>query len=254
MDNSKRNKIIINSIIIIFIGLICSIIIFGLTKDRSVRYLMIGDYLLWQKENNKWKQLNEIPEDFFKKEFTLYHGKSKNENIIIQNQNNNWYYFDKNYNQLNYEDFIGITYNLDVSFPNYKIEIADEMDSEYIEKALQKTKANNNGNYYTYKVELDFNNDGKTETLYTTTNYVLDVVNYNFKSLFYMVNENGKVQIIEENEMPYSFISVIDIDNDQHYEVIMGYNIKNLPTLDSCYKLYEIKDDKWELKQDCQNQ
>lgn len=252
MEDINKKKLIINSIIIIAIVFLCLIVYLVFNKENNSKYLMVGDYLLWQQINGKWEQLTSIPEKFIDNKFTLYHDNTKNEDVIVQNSNNKWYYFDKNYNQLNYENFRGLTLNIDVEFPNYQIEIADQNDEKYINEIKTHFITNTVGNYYTYKVNLDFDNDGKKETLYTTTNYTFDIVNYKFNSAFYMV-KNGKIeQIIEKSEMPYNFISVLNIDEDKNYEIIMGYDIKNMPALNSCYKLYKLENNKWVNKKNCQ--
>lgn len=251
MENDNKNRIIIKSIIVIVIIAIILIVFLLLNKEKKPKYLMIGDYLLWQQVNNKWEQLNSVPEKFTDNKFTLHYAFNKKEDIIAQKSNNKWYYFDKNYNQLNNKDIKGLTLGLDVTFPDYQIEVSDQSDEPYINEIKKHFVSSQSGHYYTYKVKLDFDNDGETETLYTTTNYTFDIVNYKFNSAFYMVKDGKINQIIETSEMPYTFISVLNIDDDNNYEVIMGYDIKNMPALNSCYKLYKYENNKWVSKKDC---
>ena len=101
-------------------------------------------------------------------------------------------------------------------------------------------------------VTLDFDKDGTEETLYASTNYEFNSTNKDCHSFFYMVKNDKIVDVIENKDLPYNFVSVFDIDKDNKYEVVMSYAVKNNPTLDACYKLYKYKKDKWTIIKDCE--
>lgn len=242
-----KKKIIVISILVLVI-IIYIIINITSKSTNSDKYLMIDNTLLWQKQGKTWVQLNEVPDKFYDNKFTVYYKTKKRDNVIIQNASNNLYYFDKDYNELKFKNIKGITRNLNLKFANADIQNGD--DDEYASEVLESTNASKGGEYTTKKITYDFDGDGILETLYVTTNFIFDVVDYDFSSIFYMV-KNDKVSIIATDEMPFDFVSVLDIDNDNSYEVIMSYDVKNLRTLDTCYQLYDYINGKWNIIKKC---
>lgn len=251
----KKNIIGIIILIIIFVVLIITFII-KINKNAVVnvkkedKYIMLNESLLWKKDGLSWTQLSSVPSNFTEMKFNLYYGTSVKKNVNINQAKNTWYYFDNNYNEIKYNDIRGVSLNYNLSFPNYEIELVNENDN-IVSKILNKLNISKKGYYNVYKVNLDFDKDGVIETLYTMYNYVFDQIDYDFTSIFFMVKDNQITQIIEQDKWPYDFISVLDIDNDKKYEVIMSYNVKNIPTFDSCYKLYKYKNGKWAITKDC---
>ena len=256
MSINTRNNIIGIVLIVLFVLLFIIYNYFStkkedLTAKDDSKYIMLNESLLWQKKGNKFVQLNSIPENFFDYKFTLYHGLQKEKNITVELNDTFYTYFDKNYNEQKYTDFRGISRNYALNFPNYKIEM-DESNNTYINKLLDKYGYKKTQNYYSYYVTLDFDKDGTEETLYTSTNYEFNSNNNDCHSLFYMVKNDKIVSVIEKDELPYSFVSVLDIDNDKEYEVIMSYAVLNNSSFGSCYKLYKFKDNKWNIVKDCE--
>lgn len=249
----NRKKIIVLLGLIVTVYIIFMLIFSGNNPTDKVvpKYLMINDSLLWQKKNGQWIQLNKEPEKFYDNSFTVYYENQKRDNVILQKSNSNLYFFDKDYNQLTFEDVKGITTNLDLKFADFNIQQASDSDQTYINDVMKTVKASNKGIYKTNKITFDFDQDGSLETLYETTNFVFDVVDYEFSSFVFMVKGDKIEQIIASDKMPYDFISVLDIDNDDVYEIIMGYDIKNLSTFDTCYQLYDYINGKWKLIKKC---
>lgn len=105
------------------------------------------------------------------------------------------------------------------------------------------------------KVVLDFDNDGKLETFFAVTYEKVEddewFHEWNY-SLLYYVNE-GNIILIAEGEPYYiddSIVfpnylirSVIDIDSDGYYEVIVQNRMYDEPI----YEFYSLKDDKFQL-------
>ncbi len=248
MMEDKKKLIAVMMLFFVIIIFIVLNLIFNNKDISSNKYLMIDNNLLWQKQGNTWVQLSEIPDKFYDGNFTVYYKDKKRNNVIVQSTNNTLYYFDKDYNELKLKNIKGMTRNLSLKFADTTVIEAN--DDSYTNDVLVSINASNDGEYTTKKITYDFDNDGILETLYVTSNFVFDDVDYDFSSVFYMV-KNNKIDIIQKDEMPYDFVSVLDIDNDNSYEIIMSYNVKNLKTLDTCYQLYDYVNGKWKLTKNC---
>ncbi len=255
MSINTRNTIA-SVILIVFFVILFIIYNYFSTKNfdpkanEDSKYIMLNGSLLWQKKGDKFIQLNSIPENFFNYKFTLYHGIQKDKNVTVNLYDAFYLYFDDDYKELKYSDFRGISRNYDIKFPDYNVEV--DNNNTYLDDLLDKYGYKKTQNYYSYYVTLDFDKDGAEESLYTSTNYEFNGNNRDCHALFYMVKNDEVVSVIEKDELPYSFVSVLDIDNDNNYEVIMSYAVLNNPSLDSCYKLYKIEDNKWNIIKDCE--
>lgn len=256
MSINTRNTIAGVVLIALFITLFAVFNYFStkeknIVADKNGKYIMLNESLIWQKKGSKFVQLNKVPEHFFDYKFTLYHGTDKINNVIVDSYDSFYSYYDKDYKELNYNDFRAISRNYDLKFPDYTIEM-NENNNEYLNELLDKYGYKQTQNYYSYYVTLDFDKDGTEETLYASTNYEFNSTNKDCHSFFYMVKNDKIVDVIENKDLPYNFVSVLDIDKDNKYEVVMSYAVKNNPTLDACYKLYKYKKDKWIIIKDCE--
>ena len=199
--NTKNNLIAIVLIILFVILFMLYSYFSGMQKkvvtDKNGKYLMLNESLIWQKKGNKFVQIKSVPEHFFDYKFTLYHGTSTLKNTIVDSYDTFYSYYDKDYKELKYDDFRGISRNLDVKFPDYKININSSSDDIYLNEILNKYGYNDN-NYYSYYVTLDFDNDGTEEILYATTNYSFGSYNSDYHSFFYMVKNDKLSEIIEK--------------------------------------------------------
>lgn len=253
MEQGNKRKIVIVILIVAILYIVVALILGGKNPTDTVKpkYLMIDNKLIWQKTNNQWFQLKTEPTDFYDNDLTVYYGTEKMNNVKVQNNDGVLYYFDKDYNQLKLDDVRALTTNLNLKFASYDTTQATDADQAYIDYALKKIDAENVGRYKTKKISYDFDGDGVLETLYITDNFVFDVVDYQFYSVFYMVKNNQVSQVIATDEKPYGLIEVVDIDNDNVYELIMAYDLKNLPSYSTCYQLYDYIDGKWKMTKNC---
>lgn len=111
--------------------------------------------------------------------------------------------------------------------------------------------------YDTSKVVLDFDNDGKNESLYTVTyenldNDEIEISEKNY-SIMYYLDHNGETTILAEGEPYYegesilfpNYIvrSIVDITGDKNYEIIVTNRMHDEPV----YEIYELIDGKYTM-------
>ena len=111
---------------------------------------------------------------------------------------------------------------------------------------------------YTSKITLDFDNDGTLETIYIVTYESIDdnendeIINQNNYSVIFYVKNNqtylikeGIPYYEEENIVfpDYRIRSIIDINNDNIYEII----IANMMYDEPIYEIYELNNNKYEM-------
>lgn len=252
MEKSSNSKKVIIVTLIIAMIIICGSVIYNLFKSNvKHNYLFLQNSMLWQQKAEKWIQLGSPPEDMLKQKYMLYDKTTKIENVKIQKENSQWYYFKDNYSQIKPTNLRGITNIEGIKFADYKKEFSSSGDTEYINSALKQININSGNGYYTSKVIYDFNSDGEKEGIYITSNYSFDLVNHKMYTVVYQV-KNGEIEIIEKSQdAPYNFFEILDIDKDGKYEMILTYNVKNLPSMNSCYKMYKINNGKWENIRGC---
>ena len=217
-------------------------------------YLIVGESLIYQKVDDNWEQLTEVP-DISDLNFTVYDGNNKKENVKVQYNSNMWYFFDDDYNEINYDNFrIAFTNNLDVKINQNTVQRYDNTDEKYISQIID---TNNSESIESYKISLrklnlDIDNDDEEETLYTMSNYSYEVTDYKQISYLFIV-DNGVVKIIDSSEgfEPFVIIDSMDLDGDGKFEVIVAKNVMDVPSFDSCYQIYGVKNGEYTLLKDC---
>ena len=112
-------------------------------------------------------------------------------------------------------------------------------------------KITNPETYISYKTTCDFDNDGIKESIYTITNASLEVVSYDIHSYIFMVKKGKIIPIADSKSDPYTVMEIINLDKDDEYEMIVNKGDVDMKTFESCYLLYDLKDEKWVLKKDC---
>lgn len=239
---------------------VCAIIVvflFIYLKDYipSNKYLIIGNYLVWNKKGDKWYQVVDVDKSVTNHKYTVYNELDKTLATSSQFLSNNWYFFNKDYNQVSTDDFrYAYTGIKDISPTSYVIEYYDDSDEKIIREV---TGISNNTilNFYKSsltKVTMDFDSDGVEETIYTFTNFKFDVTNYALYSYLVLVRNGEIIQIKKaKGDDVYKLIEILDIDNDNKNEIIFGKGVINLPTLDSCYQIFKVNKNNLKMTQNC---
>lgn len=258
----KRNLILF--FVLVLIG-ICYIIFAQFVNQsennegvfRSKSYIFVKDFLLWHVDDGEYKQLSEIPSDIENQSFVIFNGDDKIEVSRSQFLNGKWYFFDDDYKEVDVNDFrlayTGI--NKDIEVANYNSETYDVDDDEIINLAV------NDVDYMRLqvmrsslqKIYIDIDNDGQDEAIYTFTDNKLDVLDYTPVS-YLVLSKNGRVLDkinLTGKEYGFDVQEIADIDGNGDYELIVSNNAINVPTTDSCYQIYNVKDGELVLKQDC---
>ncbi len=238
---------------IVLFALLFKIFILDDISKKSNRYLIAGNYLIWQKTNKGWNQVNEFDEKLAANKYTITDGKSVINDATLQiSPNNNWYFFDDDYNQIKMDKFRVATINLTVNLADY--EKVDALNDKYVQMFFKEKKFAKPESYRASMVTYDFDGDGNEETLYTVNNSTLSAVDYDLRAFLFTVKD-GKIVMLNETKGndPFCIMEVLDIDDDNEYEVIVSKGVLNIPTFDSCYLLYKIVNGKWELIRSCGN-
>ena len=229
-----------------------------ITRDKYIEdtdYLIIDDYLIWHKDGNLWYQVKEYNEEIGNNKFSVVNGNNLLTVDNIQYVDDKWYFFDNDYNEIKVNNFrYAYSGDENVEVAAYQVEGYSALDEIIIGEATDERLEDRLDLYRgsLQKIEYDFDNDGNMEKVYTFNDYVLDVVDYVPKNYLVFVKNNRVVNVLEgEDTNVFNFVEVLDTDFDGSFEIVVSSNVVNVPTLDSCYQIYKIRDDKLVLLQDC---
>ena len=106
------------------------------------------------------------------------------------------------------------------------------------------------------QIDCDIDGDGISEIFYTITNERLANVDFESASIknystIIMIKNNKIYKLDTDTSSPFSINDIIDLDGDGKYEIIVSKGVLDTPTFDSCYQIYNFKDDKFERLMDC---
>lgn len=254
MNKSQKKFVVI--VIVILIILIIVIFLKKHIDIKSNKFLILGDYLILEKNSKEWSQIEEVNEDILKQKYTVDTKDRQYVNVTISYDSNNWHYMDKDYKNIDTKEIRAAYTNLkDISLANFTKQYADESDISNLKMALSQDNINNIDSFLpaTTKVIIDIDKDGEAEYIYTTTNASLAYTGEKEISKMFIVKNNKITTITDDTAHgPYSVMEILDIDNNGKYDVIVNKGNVNLKLLDSCYQIYEVDNEKWKLKQDCQ--
>ncbi len=257
MENNNVKKYIKWGIIaIIFIGIYIGIAILIGNKDKvnSNNYLIVGDSLIWHEKSGKWYQETEFKENFGNRKFVGYNDMDEFTATTLQYNRRSFYFFDKDYNQVNNDKFrFAYSGNIKVTPVNYILSSYSNSDDSILDN---KIKYQNSEEKSILKKRLvkylaDFDNDGKLEAIYITSNVSLVTKDYEDRSYMFYVKDGKVLDMKSDTSSSYGLIDILDIKSDNEYEIIIGRKIWDLALFDSCYQIYQIKDNKIILTQNC---
>lgn len=254
---SKKNMILLG-IVILLIGLYVIFVLFFNEKSTSSKgYIYVSNFLIWEYKNNKFVQVTEMPEEDQEHDYTVYDGVDKKSARYAQFVNDKWHFWDDDYNDVDTKNFrIASTGLDDISVDDFNLELYDSNDDKYISLV---NNTNNQEELTLFKnslvkVDVDLDGDNQDETLYTMSSYSLSITEVGYAPVSYLfIVDDGNVSVIAKSEGmdPFSIAEVFDVDGDGLFEVVVSKGVLNLPTLEDCYQIYEYKDGKYQLKQDC---
>ena len=251
MNKAEVKQIIIAVICLLIFVIIVFVINYFANREKAYEYLIVDGTAIFEHQNNSWKQITEVDENLFKQKYTVDTGTQVYKNVDVSYVSNAWYYVDQNYKDIDNSNVRVAYSNLDnIKLASFQTEYADESDSAVIQNALDRTSVSSFLNN-TRKITFDFDGDGTDETLYTTSNASLSYTGEPQISAMFMTS-NNEVQTLETNESgPYMILDILDLDDDNNYELIVSKGNIDLKTFDSCYQIYTMKNGKWQLMTDC---
>lgn len=259
MNNLERVKKNVKWVVLVLIVIILYVlfaIFFGKKETvSSNNYLLIGNSLIWHEKNGKMYQETKVSNDLLQQKFVVFDGINRVNVDNLKYSDQQWYFFDTNYKQLAANNYrVAYSGNLKIRLANYSLEFYDDNDDQYIEEVAEPESAEQFDRYRKTlnKVNFDFDGDGSIETLYTITSTILDVVNYSFHSYMFLVDDDNVIsQVQTTGSNPLLIEEVLDLDNDDKFEIVVSKGILDNPTLDACYQIYKIDENKIKLSQDC---
>lgn len=232
--------LIILAVIVVFI-----VVIFG----KNDGFIIVDESLILTKNGGKLKQLHKIDDEILSKKYTVVGDFGKRENVTIKYENDEFYYLNKEYSDLDPKKvFVSYTNNFkgikvaDVDFSYY-----DDSDEELLSKVLGGKNISNFTNSV-LKNSFDLDGDGKYEVIYTLTD-VFDGGDYS--TIFLVRNGEFVKKLDDDVDSPYVVRSIIDIDGDGKYEVIVSKGSYDLADFDTCFQIYKIVGDNIKKVMDC---
>ena len=252
-ENDKKIVMFVGIFILIIVIVVIVINVFW--NKKSNQFLIIDGTLILEKQGNKWSQLTDLNDDVLKATYTIDNGETSHENVKLNYNNNKWYYMDQNYHDIDDNNFRIAYSNMDkIKLGSFTSQYGSDEDINLIDQVLSKQNIENYQSFLpnTRKTIVDLDNDGTNEIIYTTTNISLSYDGKKQMAALFLVKEGEVKQVIDINEKnPYWVTEILDLNNDQKYEVIINKGDIDLRTFNSCYQIYEMENNKLKLQQDC---
>ncbi len=257
MKNKNVKKYIkLGFFAIIFIGIYIAfaLLVGNSNKVNSNNFLIINSSIIWHEKGGKWYQESEFKENFGNHKFIGYNNMDEFTATNVQYNKFKWYLFDDNYNQVSNDDFrLAYSGNIKVKPVNYIISSYSASDDIVLDNNIkyenQKAEKKIKGSLTKYL--YDFDGDGKMEALYLTSTFSLIAEDYKSYSYLFYVKDGKVLDKKVDSATSYGITDIIDINEDNKYEIIVNRNVLDNPTLDACYQIYNIENNKITLVQNC---
>lgn len=249
----NKKKLLLAGIVLLFVILFIIGHNIFTSKDKlkkSNNYLILGNYLIFQKTNTDYMQINKLSDDILKYKYKITDGTNVKDNIKMQFLNNRWYFFNDEYDEIDMPNFRCASYNWDIDLANYQKEIINNPNEDpYISEFFSDNEIEDIETYKNaYVVSFDFDNDGNKESIYTFNNYALEVTEYSQDGYMFVVKDGNIIYHtnLEETDA-YTVMEIIDLDSDNNYEIIVNKGSKDLKTFNSKYQVYTFNNNKFNL-------
>ncbi len=256
MDNEEKKikniKLIVFGIFAAIVLLLGFLIYNNLIKNKtSNKYLIAGNYMILQKTNSGFVQIDEISDDMLKLKYDISDGNIVKNDVTLQYVDNNWYFFDKDYNEIDMSDFRVAAHKFKFSLADIKRETVQISSDDYVNDFFDRLGIFVKDSYKGFRIISDFDKDGEDEYIYTINNYSLTETGYIPAGYIFAVDNDKLIYDENTGKGMYTVMDVMDLDNDGNYEIIVNKGNIDLKTFDSCYQFYNYESDKLKLKKDC---
>ncbi len=243
-------------IVVLLLIYVVIVVFFGGEKKNDEEkftnnYLLVGDNLIWHEKDNKWYQETEATDEMLDRQFTVFNGDKKYKVKHLQYVEGLWWFFDDDFNELARDNYtIAYSGDVKVSPVNYYTEKYNTNDDQYI---MNVTNSNNALQFEDYKnslskITLDYDDDGAYEILYTIASASLED---KVSSYMFVVKNNEVIDKVEVKDEVFNVVSVLDFDNDNKLEIVVFKGDLNTQSLESCFQLYKLQNNKLKSVQKC---
>ncbi len=251
----RGKKTYIVLIIIMLIFFLIMFVVFGLDNIKKESYdttIIVGKNTVWSYKNKKWINISKPYDKLNWKKYNVYLNNEYNGNRYLW-YSDKWYIFDSKKNALKLEgDLLAYKSNYDISIYNFETSKID--DYFYVNSVLEENNLPSDSQYTSnYKIEFDYDNDGKEEEFYLITNaFPMEGEPEKIFSIVFMV-KNEEIYPIYNNISnntgfngckPY-FNTFIDVDNDSKYEFILSCAKYSVSTTTDI--LYKFEDNEFKI-------
>ena len=254
MDSEDRRILFMKLIPVVVIIIVVLSIVFLIIVSSNKKYIILGNYLIYEKGKFSYKQVNEINDEVTKFKYDVYDGKKVLKDVRMEYLNNRFYLYTKKGVYINETSFRVATHGVKVKLADYnKQSVYNVTNDNYILKFLDKVNIKDKNYYSGYYTAYDFDKDGKDELVYTINNFSLGNPDYKQYGFMFIVQNEEIVYYtdIADSDV-YTVMDIVDLDNDGKYELIVNKGNKDLKTFDGCYQVYNLKRGSWKITKDCE--
>lgn len=244
-----KQYIILGTIIVIYI--LFSYFITNYFQKENSKYLFIDDSVKWQYSNDSWANIGtNIFQSLDLSDYKVYNMYEKQLVGIydIKQDNNVWYTKSDNSNYVEYENMM-LAYkgNDKFSMVSYEETELDGEDYDIIDSLLDELDLKYNSLNIKSKIDLDFDNDGDIETIYTISNMFSEETETSYFSIVFYY-DNKKTNVMDknivtdsslENRIQSDVLTIIDINGNNKYQVITETSPFSRPE-ETVYTLYQM--------------
>ena len=244
MKVNKKSYIILFLILIIYT--IIMIAVFGtdyIKKKTSNTFLFVSPSTRWQYFKGNW----------------ISNVNASKYNIVY---NDEMYVFNNNKDSIEYDGKLLGYHGIDkIDVKPFKEQDFDSDDYEIIQKILEENKISYYGKYVGKKIATNLDKDNDLEYLYYVFNIYDDTLTNNAFVFAFVLNDN-KIEYLQQNIVDKSDIisnmcvpsihSIVDIDNDKMYEIIMTCEFASMKG--TCNYLYKKGNKGYDILAGCQEE
>lgn len=249
LQNMMDNGINIKRILLVFL-LIIFLIIFGViifNEMSASDYVIVSESCIISRKNGRWFQIKEISDDLLNKKYTVVGNFGTKKNVIINynEDNNEFYYMDYSYKDLNIDKpYVAFTKKFDkINTTDYDVKFYDNSDDKFIKEAVGN-KIITRFTDSLFKYICDLNSDGKMEIIYTITDKQLDGVSGKYSYIFLVSDGKYIGKLDNDTSKPYMVRGIIDLDGDGNFEIVVSKGDIDISTFSSNYNIYNYKNGK----------
>ena len=247
-------SIIIIVLLLYFLGI--------LGKEKPSANIIVDNKVMFKYTKKKWELVEK--KDYSKYNWNkvdVYEEGEKKGRLSLFSNDGKWYLFEEKNGERTpikvVGDSIYLGGRIDTKFINFEKTQVNSEDIKYIRKVLDyyKVDREEQNNYtYRYKVEYDFDNDGKKEELFVVSNMFSDKPIENTYS-FIFINNDGKTKMlynkIYKGNMNmggcYAYLyGIIQVEKTKVPQIVTKCSYYSV-TIDNEYGLYQFNRNNYEL-------